>query len=412
MAKGFTALTIKNLKTPGYHRDRGDGASRGLYLQVRKAEAGGVTRSWLYRYTSPITRKERWMGLGPVDVIPLAEARELARAARRLVTLGTDPIERRRETTEVERAAIIRDKASRMTFRQCADAYLDAHMGKLDSATHRHQWRQSLALASTAFGDVAVAEINDAAVIKFLEPIIRKTHNTALCHRQRVETVLDWATVHKFRQGANPARWEKHLEHVFPGKPRAEPHKAMPWKEVPGFLVGLRDRNGVTGLALEFTILTAARRGEALDARWNEIDLDKRLWTIPGNRMKAKIKHEVPLSDRALEILKALPRIGDYIFTKDGGKRIGNTSMLKLLVRMHAGCSLHGFRSSCRDWAGETTNHDRESIEFSLAHKLPDAVEAAYRRGKSMPKRRLLMQQWASFCAGVEAGDNVVPIRA
>jgi hypothetical protein len=243
MAKSFTALTIKNLKGEGYHRDQGDGAARGLYVQVRAA-GDGFTRSWLYRFTSPVTGKERWMGLGPCDVIGLAEARDLARAARRLVTLGADPIEKRRETEQAERDAVIRDRASRMTFRQCAEAYASAHMASLDSDSHRRQWKISLSLASDAFGDLAVGEIDAAMVIKFLEPIWARTTVTAARHRQRIETVLDWATVHKFRQGENPARWDGHLEHVFPGKPDAEPHKAMPFAEVPDFLAKVRERDG------------------------------------------------------------------------------------------------------------------------------------------------------------------------
>jgi integrase len=411
MAKGFTALTVRNIKATGYHRDRGDNAARGLYLQVRKAEGGGLTRSWLYRFTSPVTQKERWMGLGPCDCIGLGEARDLARAARRLVTLGTDPIERRNETVQAEREAVVRDRARRMTFRQCADGYLAQYASKW-SDTHRHQWHQSLDLASEAFGDLPVGEIDTPAVVKFLEPVCRETRNSGLRHRNRIENVLDWATVHKFREGDNPARWKGHLKHVLANKPKPKPHPAMPFAQVPGFLSKLRERDeSVTARALEFTILTAARRGEALDAKWSEIDLEKKLWTIPDERMKADTLHTVPLSDRALAILQALPHAGEFVFIK-GNKRIANTAMLKLLVRMKAGCSLHGFRSSFRDWAGECTAHDRETIEFSLAHQLPDAVERAYRRGNALDKRRRLMQAWSDYCSGIEVADNVVPMRA
>jgi integrase len=412
MTKTFTAIGIRSLKAEGYHRDRGDGAARGLYVQVRASDGGGFTRSWLYRFTSPTTRKERWMGLGACDVIGLAEARELARAARRLVTLGADPIERRRETEQVERDAVIRDKASRMTFRQCADAYLSAHMGSIDSDTHRHQWRVSLDLASTAFGDVAVGSIDTAAVVKFIEPISRTTLNTALRHRQRVETILDWATVHKFREGDNPARWDGHLEHVFPGKPEAVAHAAMPFAEVPDFLAKVRDCQAAASAALEFTILTAARRGESLNAKWDEIDIANKLWTIPGSRMKAGKQHEVPLSDRVVEILEALPRDGQFVFS-NGGKRLGQTGMQKLIAKVdERGFTLHGFRSSFRDWAGEVSNFDREVIEHALAHQLPDAVERAYRRGTAVEKRRLLMQSWARYCSSpVVAADNVTPLR-
>ena len=411
MARAFTAIGIRNLKTEGYHRDRGDNAARGLYLQVR-AGAGGVTHSWLYRYVSPITRKERWMGLGAADVIGLAEARDLARAARRLVTLGADPIERRRETVQAERDALIRDKASRMTFRQCADGYL-AQYASTWSDTHRHQWRQSLELAGDAFGDLPVGAIDTPAVVKFLEPICRETLNTGLRHRNRIENVLDWATVHKFRAGDNPARWDGHLEHVFAAKPEPEPHAAMPFAELPAFLRRLRDREAsATAAALEFTILTAARRGESLNAHWDEIDLEKKLWTVPAGRMKAGREHTVPLSDRAVEILEALPRSGKFVFAKEG-KRLAITSLQKLLGRMDAGYTLHGFRSSFRDWAGELTNFDRETIEHALAHKLPDRVEAAYRRGTAIEKRRRVMQAWSDYCGGIPASrDNVTALRA
>jgi integrase len=407
MAKAFTAVGVKAIKAEGYHRDRGDNAARGLYLQVK-----GGARSWLYRYVSPISRKERWMGLGPVDVIGLAEARDLARAARRLVTLGADPIERRRESVQAEREAVIRDKASRMTFRQCAEGYLRQY-AETWSDTHRHQWRHSLDLASTAFGELPVSAIDTPAVVKFLEPICRETLNTGLRHRNRIENVLDWATVHKFRTGDNPARWDGHLEHVFKGKPEAKPLAAMPFAAVPKFLAKLRDRDAsTTAAALEFTILTAARRGESLNAKWSEIDVVQKLWTIPGERMKARKDHTVPLSDRAVDILEALPRTGEFVFAKDG-KRIADTSMLKLLIRMDAGgATLHGFRSSFRDWAGEVTNFDRETIEHALAHKLPDKVEASYRRGTALAKRRRLMEAWGQYCG--ETADNltanVVPL--
>jgi integrase len=413
VTKGFTALTVKSIKTVGYHKDRGDGAARGLLLQVRQAE-GGFTRSWLYRFTSPVHRKERWMGLGPADVIGLAEARDLARAARRLVILGTDPIDHRTATVEAERDAALREKASRMTFRQCAEAYMSAHLPKHRCDTHRHQWRHSLGLASGAFGDLPVGQIDTAMVTKFLEPIWRTIPNSAMRHRGSIENVLDWATVHKFRQGDNPARWSGHLEHVFAAKPKPVHLEAMPYAEVPAFLAKLRE-HGICGAAVEFTVLTASRRGEALDAKWSEIDFDKGLWTVPAERMKKGKEHTVPLSDRAVAILSALPRDGEFVFQnaegKHKGKRIGHTSMRKLLVKLAGdGPTLHGFRSAFRDWAGETTNFDREVIEHALAHQLPDAVERAYRRETALPKRARLMQSWADYCMGVEG--KVIPLRA
>jgi integrase len=414
-AKAFTALTVRSIKAVGYHKDCGDGAARGLLLQVRKAGAGGgFTRSWLYRFTSPVHRKERWMGLGPADVIGLAEARDLARIARRLVTLGTDPIDHRDATVQAERDAALREKARRMTFAQCSEGYMAAHLPKHRCDTHRHQWRLSLRLACEAFGDLPVAQVDTAMVTKFLEPIWRKTPNSAMRHRGRVENVLDWATVHKFRQGDNPARWNGHLEHVFAAKPKPVHLEAMPFVDVPAFLRKLRE-HGVCGAAVEFMVLTASRRGEALDAKWSEFDLDKRLWTVPPERMKKGVEHHVPLSDRALTILKSLPRNGELVFQNDEGKhrgkRIGHTSMRKLLVKLAGnGPTLHGFRSAFRDWAGETTSYDREVIEHALAHQLPDETERAYRRDTALQKRKRLMQSWSDHCC--MSTSTVVPLRA
>jgi integrase len=198
---------------------------------------------------------------------------------------------------------------------------------------------------------------------------------------------------------------------VFPGKPEAEPHAAMPFAEVSGFLAKVRERKGVDAAVLEFTILTAARRGESINARWDEIDLTTKTWTIPAERMKAGKEHTVPLSDRVVELLQSLPRIGAFVFTAKTGKRVADTAMRKLLVKLEAGYSLHGFRSSFRDWAGEVSNFDREVIEHALAHKLPDRVEAAYRRGTALDKRRRLMSAWASYCSG-ETGAEVVSLHA
>jgi integrase len=397
MAKGLTSLSIRALRAEGYHRD---GAVRGLYVQVTKSTKGGVTKSWLHRFTSPATGGERWMGLGSCDVIGLAEARDLAKAARRLVTLGRDPIEHRRQTLQAERDALAREQASRMTFRQCAEAYAEAHFSKFKNDKHRRQWRTSLNSASVSFGDVGVANIDTAMITKLLEPIWRRTGVTGMRMRGRIEKVLDWATVHKFRQGENPARWKGHLEYVFAAKPKPEAHAAMPFAEIPEFLVRLSKVNRTSARALEFIVFTATRKGEAINATWDEIDFDLRLWTIPEARMKAEREHVVPLSDQALALLAALPRTGRFVFEGDiKGKRVGETGLLKHMGRLAPGFTVHGFRSSFRDWAGEKTNFDREVIEHALAHQLPDKVEAAYRRGTAIEKRRRLMEAWAQYCS-------------
>jgi len=412
MAKGFTPLSIKALRAEGYHRDRGDGAARGLYVQVTGSPRGGVTRSWLYRFTSPTTHKERWMGLGPCDVISLAEARDMAKAARRLVVLGADPIEHRRETIQAQRDAEARDQASRMTFRQCAKAYAEAHFPKFKNDKHRRQWRNSLNEASRAFGDVSVADVDTAMVVKLLEPIWRRTPVSGMRSRGRVEKVLDWASVHKFRQCENPARWKGHLEHVFAAKPEPKPHAAMPFAEIPAFMAKLSEIERTSARALEFIILTGTRKGEAINATWDEFDFDQKLWTIPAKRMKAGKEHVVPLSSEALALLEEMPRRCGLVFEGDiQEKRIGETGLLKLVNRLAPQCSVHGFRSSFRDWAGEKTNFDREVIEHALAHRLPDRVEAAYRRGTAIEKRRRLMQAWARHCLPSAVAADVVALR-
>ena len=234
-----------------------------------------------------------------------------------------------------------------MTFRQCADAYAAEHLSKHRNDTHRQQWRSSLDLASEAFGDLAVGEIDTAIVVKFLEPHWRAIPVSASRTRGRIEKVLDWATVHKFREGDNPARWKGHLEHVFRAKPEVKHFEAMPFAEVPAFLETIRDCTIAGAAALEFLILTAARASEVTGARWDEIDLEARVWNVPADRMKKFKDHTVPLSPRAVAILEALPRNGAYVFTSvDGKKRIGSSTMRKLLKKTAPAYQVHGFRSS------------------------------------------------------------------
>jgi len=422
-ARGLTPFGVNALTQKGYWRDYGEGAARGLYVQVATREKAGkrsakhgVSRSWIYRYTSPVTKRVRWMGLGSCEVIGLAEARDLAKAARRLVTLGLDPIEHRRSTAEAERNAALKEAASRMSFRQCVDGYLAAHLGSYRSEKHKAQWRSTLDRANSAFGDLAVGEIDTAILARFLEPIWRKTPETGSRLRGRIERVLDWATVRRFREGENPARWRGHLEHLLGARPKSQPHAAMPFDQLPKFMARVRELNSISARALEFLVLTAARTGEAVNATWDEIDVKTRTWKIPDYRMKAGRQHIVPLSDRAVSILEALPRVGDYVFPGAvEGKPLSNMALLQLLRGMDVdGYRVHGFRSTFRDWAGERTGFDREVVEHALAHKLPDKVEAAYRRGTAVEKRARLMKAWAQFCAADtnETGATITSIRA
>jgi integrase len=373
----------------------------------------GVTRSWVFRYVSPITGNRRWMGLGPADVIGLAKARELARAAREQVIDGNDPILERQATRDAKREAHVREIASTMTFRQSADAYLKEHLDVYRNEKHKAQWRSSLDRANKVFGDLNVAAIDVDALIKFIAPIWEVTPETGSRIRGRVEKVLDWATARKFRHGENPARWQGHLEHLLKTRPKAKHHAALPWQELPAFMAELRERDSISARALEFCVLTACRTGEVIGAKWNEIEGD--VWMIPAERMKAKREHRVPLSKRAMAIVGVLA--GDasgYIFPGAvAGKPISNMAMLELLKGMNGGgLTVHGFRSTFSDWARESTSYPRDVVEMALAHVVKDKTEAAYRRGDLLPKRRRLMQAWADYCAStpIEAAE-AVPIR-
>jgi integrase len=413
----LTARKIQSLTHVGFHRDP---ESIGLYVQVSPKQQGdeysakfGVIRSWAFRFTSPLTKKERWMGLGPCDAIGLAKARELALAAREQVILGKDPIEHRREQIESERLAVIREKASTMTFAACVDSYLTENLAKFKNLKHRAQWKTSLAGASASFGELNVAMIDAPTVIKFLTPLWNKTPETASRTRGRIEKVLNWATVHQFRSGENPARWGGNLEEIFSKSVKnGDHHKAMPVKELPAFMAALRQRESISAKALQFAILTAARTNEVTGAVWREIDMEAKTWTVPANRMKAAMEHVVPLSDAAISLLSGLTRGGDsqYVFPgANKGKPLSSMAMLELLRGTAGnGYTVHGFRSTFRDWAGDQTPFDRETIEHALAHKLPDKVEAAYRRSTALKKRRLLMQAWAGYCDGKVEADNVV----
>jgi integrase len=405
-SKRLTPKGVHALNKEGYFADS---EAVGLYVQVAHRQKHGtldrkhgVSRSWVYRYTSPMSKKVRWMGLGSCDVIPLAEARQLAKAARRLVTLGSDPIEHRNTAKAAEREAYLREQASKMTFAACAEAYFAGRATKFRNDKHKKQWQKSLQLAGKHFGDLNVGEITTPMVIKFLEPIWREVPETASRLRGRIEQIFDWAKVHQFREGDNPAARKGNLQHVFE-KGKGGNYAAMPFAEVPAFMTQLRERESSSAKALEFLILTAARSGEARLAVWSEIDLDKRLWTVPAERMKANKLHEVPLSKQAVALLKSLPRIGEYVFPGAvEGKPLSDMALMQQLRGLDAnGFKVHGFRSSFRDWAGDLGHFDREVIEHALAHKLPDETERAYRRGTALRKRELLMQQWANYLDGV-----------
>jgi integrase len=392
--KRLTALAVKQAARRGYYADGG-----GLYLQVSASGA----KSWVFRFRDAGRLRE--MGLGPEQTVTLAEARKAATQCREQRLARIDPIAARR-------AAEARDRlqaAKAMTFRLCAEAYIAAHRGSWKNAKHVAQWFATLATyAYPVIGNLPVQTIEVGHVRKILDPIWGEKTETASRLRGRMEAVIDWATVAGYRQGDNPARWRGFLDKMLPPRARTEKTRhlrALPYAEVGAFLESLHGQPGTAALALEFLILTATCTNETLGVRWGEIDLAKKTWTIPGERMKAGREHRVPLSPEALAMLVKLQATGanesDYVFPgRDARRPLSNMAMLVLLRRMkRPDLTVHGFRSTFRDWAAEHTNFPREVCEQALAHSLPDKVEAAYLRSDLFEKRRRLMDAWARYCA-------------
>ena len=405
------ALTVKRIARLSKAGRYGDG--RGLYLQVQSPD----NRSWLLRYERG--GRERWMGLGPLHTINLDEARERARKARQLLLDGIDPLEAR----AAERNAAALAAARALTFEAAARSYFEAHQRGWTNAKHRAQFLSSLSTyAFPQIGKLSVAAIDTGLVLKCLEPIWKDKTETANRVRGRIEAILDWATVRGYRKaGDNPARWKGHLAEVLPSRERIQKtvhHAALPFAALPEFMAALATRNGSAAKALEFTILTAARSGEVLGARWEEFNLDGKVWTVPAGRIKGGKEHRVPLSERALDILRAMPieRGNSYVFLgpqKGGG--LSHMAMNRVLRRMGRGdiTTVHGFRSTFRDWAAERTNYPDAVVEMALAHAVGSKVEAAYRRGDLFDKRRHLMDAWAEFASTprVTVAGEVVPLR-
>jgi integrase len=405
----LTPVKVRSLTKPGTFGDGG-----GLYLQVR----GPTQRSWVFRYK--IARKARLMGLGAYPDIGLAEAREAAGEARKALRIGIDPLEQRR-AARVEAAA----RAGLNTFSEIADAYMKSHESSWRSPKHRDQWCSSLtAYVYPVIGKLSVAAIATGDVMRVLEPMWLATPETATRVRGRIELVLDYATARGWRSGENPARWRGHLAHTLPAREkiaRVQHHAALPWKQIGAFMADLSKQLGVAARALEFVILTAARSGEAMGARWSEIDMSAAVWTIPPERMKAAQLHRVPLPDAAVAVLHEAAKLrqgdggGALVFPGTRGSTLSNNALSRLLRQMDRGdLTVHGFRSTFRDWCAEATNHPREIAEKALAHTLHDKTEAAYQRGDLLEKRRKLMSHWAEHCSRPMAatGGAVVPIRS
>ena len=406
-------LTVKGVAKlqEGRYRDR---ESKGLYLQIGPTG----TKSWLLRFE--LNKKERFMGLGAFPTFSLKEARERARAARQLLTDGIDPIDARdakikEQEKQARKAAVI------PTFKEAAERYFKVHGAKWRNYKHRKQFLSTLeAYAFPRLGALRVNEISTEDVRASVEPIWNKIPETASRVRGRIENVLSWAIANRYREGPNPARWPDNLEHLLPAIgliSKVNHHAALAYDQMPKFWAQLNTREGVAARSLEFLILTAARTGEVIGAKLDEIDLKQKIWTVPADRMKAKKEHRIPLSDRAVEILTELPRErgNEFVFIGPSkGSGLSNMGMAAVLKRMgRTDTTVHGFRSSFRDWAAERTSYPNHVVEMALAHAIGNAVERAYRRGDLFEKRRKLMADWAKFCAinPLAVTGTVVPIR-
>ena len=403
--KRLTARTVATLTKPGLVADGG-----GLYLHVSASGA----KSWIFRWSRDGKSHDMGLGAAGDDGVTLAEARELATDARRCVREGGDPIEDRRAKRSQKKL----EAAKAMTFRQCAEGYISAHQAGWSNAKHAAQWPATLtSYAYPVFGELPVQSVDVALVVKVVEPIWTEKPQTASRVRGRIEAVIDWATARGYRQGENPARWRGHLENLLPKKSKLRPVEhlaALPYGELPAFMAELRQEEGIEARALQFTILTGARTGEVIGAKWSEIDFAARLWVISAGRMKMRREHRVPLSEPAAAILGALREVRQSEFVFPGqrvGRPLSNTGMWHLLKRMHHdNLTVHGFRSTFSDWCSECTNFAAEVREMALAHVVSDKVEAAYRRGDLFQKRRQLAEAWGRYCMKPVVAGEVVAL--
>ena len=414
-AKELSDLVVSRLKTPGLHAVGGPAA--GLHLQVTESGA----RSWVLRITvgtrvdakGKTVQRRRDMGLGAYPTVTLKLARKLAGDAREKLAQEIDPVADRKAERSAKRAA----DAMQVTFREAARRYIEAKSSEWSNTKHTAQWENTLATYADPFiGTTLVRDIELPHILSVLEPIWTEKNETASRVRSRMEAVLGWAGVHGYRSGDNPARWRDHLDQVLPSPNKVQKvrhHPALALQNVGAFMRDLRAMGSVSARAVEFTALTAARTGEVIGATWAEIDLTAALWVIPAERMKMKIEHRVPLSKAALKILRALKEDATTGWVFPGGKEnapLSNAAMLELLKGMayvdkngHR-VTTHGLRSSFRDWAAECTDYPREIAEMALAHAIDSKVEAAYRRGDLLAKRRAMMADWEKFCGVAREG--------
>jgi integrase len=364
------------------------------------------------------------MGLGATHTVSLQEARQKALEARKLLADGINPLAAKKQS----QIAAALESAKTMTFDQCAEAYISAHRAGWKNEKHASQWTTTLATyASPVFGHLPVAEIDTGLVVKCLASIWETKTETATRLRGRIESVLGWATTSGYRTGENPARWKGHLDNLLATiskSSRTKHHPSLPWHQMGKFIVALKAREGMSARAVEMAILTACRSGEVRGAEWSEFDLTGKIWTIPAERMKARREHQVPLSEAALKLLKSLPQENELVFPGTKGQLLSDMSLTAVIRRMNDGAkpiwvdsngvpiTVHGFRSTFRMWAAETTAYPREVAEHALAHQLPDAVERAYQRGTQFAKRVALMADWGKYCTTKQSKAVVKPIQS
>lgn len=420
-AKELSPLEVSRLNTPGYHHV---GGVAGLVLQVTR----NTNRSWLLRVM--IGGKRREIGLGGYPDVTLAGAKEKARSLRDKIEAGVDPVAERIEARSRLAAAV----AASMTFREAAGNYIATYEAGWKSAKHAAQWNATLeSYAFPKIGELQVTHIDTPHILDILEPIWTNKTETASRLRGRIECILDWAKVRGLRKGENPARWKGHLDHILPPRSKVQKtkhHAALDYREVGKFIRALRSVDGTGARALEFAILTAARSGEVRGARRSEINMAEGFWTIPADRMKAEREHRIPLAPDAIKLLQNLQTENgcDLLFPNAKNGQLSDMTLTSVIRRMNedtekcvqAGwrdssgsvITAHGFRSTFRDWAGETTAYPREVIEHALAHQLADKAEAAYARGTLFEKRRRLMDDWAKQCNTQTVNSTTVtPIR-
>jgi integrase len=409
----LNAMVIKGITKPGRYADGG-----GLYLATT---GGGRRWVFLFRWKGglPGPGKPTEMGLGSASSIPLAKARILAAQAREQVAMGINPLHARRIAEVEEADELCAAEAAKVTFGQCADELIANMSPGWRNPKHAAQWKMTLREYAAPLRPMSVGNVKTSDVLGVLQTMWSATPETASRFRGRIERVLDYAKAKGLRSGENPARWRGHLDQVLPkpAKLTRGHHAALPYDDIPTFMARLRARDATAAKALEFAILTAARSGEVLRAEWREIDMPRGLWTIPASRMKAGREHRVPLSEAALAILRHMEgvRRGKFVFPSQGPRSdddapLSSMALEMLIRRMGDPVTPHGFRSTFRDWASETTGFSHEVCEMALAHTISNKAEAAYRRGDVFEKRRALMAAWADYCAALQ--DDAAEIAA